>query len=78
MRVSITSFAFAWLVASVVASPVVDISAATEEASPLEKRECSKAGICGGAIPPGTQPVYCCIGYSCQFWGRPVGVCAKR
>ncbi|CAH0041152.1 unnamed protein product, partial [Clonostachys rhizophaga] len=78
MRVPITSFTLAWLVASVAASPVVDISAAAEEASPLEKRECSKAGICGGAIPPGTQPVYCCIGYSCQFWGRPVGVCAKR
>lgn len=45
MRLSIASFAFAWLVASVVASPVVDISAATEEASPLEKRECSKAGM---------------------------------
>ncbi|VUC26837.1 unnamed protein product [Clonostachys rosea] len=77
MRVSIASFALAWLVASVAASPVVDISVATEEASPLEERACSNGGICGGQIPPGTQPVYCCIGYTCKYWGRPVGVCAK-
>ncbi|CAH0047773.1 unnamed protein product [Clonostachys solani] len=51
MRVSIASFAFAWLVTSVAASPVVDISA-TEAASPLEERDCSKAGASVEARSP--------------------------